>query len=51
MSEAEILDDLGRILAWVQDEQLEGRLVDRDGAVRAVRDRYPVPNQEPPTDA
>ncbi|MGE0191917.1 MAG: CCA tRNA nucleotidyltransferase [Planctomycetota bacterium] len=43
--------DMGRILAWVQDEQLEGRLVDRDAAVRAVRDRYPVPDQEPPTDA
>ncbi|MDJ0522568.1 MAG: CCA tRNA nucleotidyltransferase [Planctomycetota bacterium] len=32
---------IGAILRWVQDEQLEGRLHDRDAAVRRVREEYP----------
>ena len=41
---------MGRILRWVQDEQLEGRLQDRDAAVRGVRDRFPIGDGEPPGD-
>jgi len=37
---------LGRILRWVRDEQLEGRLETAADAVRRVRDRFPVPGSE-----
>ena len=30
----------GEILRWVEDEQLEGRLPDRDSALEAVRRRW-----------
>lgn len=43
--------ELGRMLAWLQDEQLEGRLGDADAAARAVRDRYPLPPKESRDDA
>jgi len=39
---------IGRILRWVQDEQLEGRLEDRQEAVRRVRVEFPAPDGEPP---
>jgi poly(A) polymerase len=32
---------IGVILRWVEDEHLDGRIADRDAAVRLVRDRYP----------
>ncbi len=39
---------LGRILAWVQDEQLEGRLTDREAALAAVRTTFPPDSSEAP---
>ena len=33
---------LGKILAWVRDQQLEGTLSDRETAVRRVREAWPV---------
>ena len=39
---------MGEMLRWVQDEQLEGRLADREGAAREVQRRFPVPEQEAP---
>ncbi|MDF1702589.1 MAG: CCA tRNA nucleotidyltransferase [Planctomycetota bacterium] len=41
---------MGTILRWVQDEQLEGRLADRDAAVRRVRVEFPNPDGEQPGD-
>lgn len=32
---------IGAILRWVEDEHLDGRITDREQAVRLVRDRYP----------
>ena len=44
---------MGKILRWVQDEQLEGRLGDKDTAVRRVREEFPTTAGdapgEPPT--
>ena len=40
--------EIGRILRWVQDEQLEGRLEDRAAAVQRVRDNFPSADGEPP---
>jgi poly(A) polymerase len=37
---------LGRMLAWLQDEQLEGRLSDPQAAARAVLERWPLPPEE-----
>ena len=41
---------MGRILRWVQDEQLEGRLQDKEDAVRRVREKYPEPTGDAPGD-
>ena len=42
--------EIGRILRWVQDEQLEGRLQDKEDAVRRVREKYPEPTGDAPGD-
>ncbi|MDA1195624.1 MAG: CCA tRNA nucleotidyltransferase [Planctomycetota bacterium] len=42
--------ELGAILSWVQDEQLEGRLDSADAAVRRVREQFPIPSGERPGD-
>ena len=39
---------MGRILRWVQDEQLEGRLTSREEAVQRVRAEFPTADGEPP---
>jgi tRNA nucleotidyltransferase/poly(A) polymerase len=38
---------MGEILRWVRDQQLDGTLVDRDEAVRRVRERFPSPTRNP----
>jgi poly(A) polymerase len=40
--------EMGRILRWVQDEQLEGRLESRESAVQRVREVFPSADGEPP---
>ncbi len=42
---------MGRILRWVQDEQLEGRLDDTAAAVRRVREEFPIGPGDDPGDA
>jgi poly(A) polymerase len=37
--------ELGRILAWVRELQLDGEVGDREEAVRRVRDRFPPPTR------
>lgn len=41
---------MGKMLRWVQDEQLEGRVEDRDAAVRRVREEFPMHEGDDPGD-
>lgn len=42
--------EMGRILRWVRDEQLDGQLDNREAAVRRVREVFAIPDREPPVD-
>jgi poly(A) polymerase len=33
---------MGEVLAWLREEQLDGKIADREDAVRRVRERWPL---------